>query len=168
MYKIKVGEKDFEVEPSDKGISEGLINGEAYKMDLLEEEKGLHLIRDHKSYTVNLVSADYDTKTFELLVNGNKYTVEAKDRFDLLLKELGMENLAGAAVNELKAPMPGLVLSIEVKEGDEVKKGDPLLVLEAMKMENVLKAPADVVVKNITVETKMAVEKNQVLIEFEG
>jgi len=127
----------------------------------------MHLLKDDQSFRISYIDMDYETKTFSLQVNGNTYTVEAKDRFDLLLEELGMEDLASSAVNDLKAPMPGLVLSLEVKAGDTVSKGDALVVLEAMKMENVLKAASDAVVKNITVEVGKAVEKNQVLIEFE-
>ena len=62
--------------------------------------------------------------------------------------------------------MPGLVLSVLVKEGDEVKKGDNLLVLEAMKMENIIKSPADVTIKSIKIKASDKVEKNQVLIQF--
>ena len=62
--------------------------------------------------------------------------------------------------------MPGLVLDILVKVGDEVKKGDPLMILEAMKMENILKSASDGVIKKINVEKKQAVEKGQVLINF--
>jgi acetyl/propionyl-CoA carboxylase alpha subunit len=75
--------------------------------------------------------------------------------------------LESAAVKTLKAPMPGLVLEVMVGPGTEVKKGDPLLVLEAMKMENVLKAPTDAVIKDVIVEISAAVEKNQVLVNFE-
>jgi biotin carboxyl carrier protein len=62
--------------------------------------------------------------------------------------------------------MPGLVLSVLVKEGDEVKKGDNLFVLEAMKMENIIKSPADVTIKSIKIKASDKVEKNQVLIQF--
>jgi biotin carboxyl carrier protein len=79
---------------------------------------------------------------------------------------LGLDNLQSAKVAELKAPMPGLVLSILVKEGDEIKKGDNLLVLEAMKMENIIKSPADVTIKSIRIKPSDKVEKNQVLIQF--
>jgi biotin carboxyl carrier protein len=62
--------------------------------------------------------------------------------------------------------MPGLILSVAVAEGQEVKKGDPLLILEAMKMENVIKAPADATVKVIKVRKGDSVDKNQVLVLF--
>ena len=167
MYKIKVGEKEFDVEPQARDAAAGSLNGKDYQLDITPERNGIHLLKDNQSFRVSYVDMDYDTKTFTVQVNGNAYTVEAKDRFDLLLEELGMEDLAGSAINDLKAPMPGLVLSIDVKPGHSVSKGDALVVLEAMKMENVLKAASDAVVKNVAVEIGKAVEKNQILIEFE-
>lgn len=166
MYKIKAGNEEFEILPNANGF-EGIVNGQDYKLDVNKEANGFHIIQNHKSYRVSISKADYEAKTFEIMVNGNSYTLEAKDRFDLLLKELGMENLNSSAVNDLKAPMPGLVLSIKVKAGDSVKKGDALIILEAMKMENVLKASSEGVVKSVNVETGIAVEKNQILIAFE-
>ena len=69
-------------------------------------------------------------------------------------------------LNEIKAPMPGLILDIKVEVGQEVKKGDPILILEAMKMENILKSPGDGIVKAIKVKVKDNVEKGQLLLEF--
>jgi biotin carboxyl carrier protein len=115
-----------------------------------------------------LVSFDEEEKSYKIKVNGNVYTVALKDKFDLLLQSMGMDALAAKKVNDLKAPMPGLVLDIRVKVGDVVKKGEPLVVLEAMKMENILKATNDVVIKKIAVEKGNAVEKNQLLLLFEA
>jgi biotin carboxyl carrier protein len=69
-------------------------------------------------------------------------------------------------VKEIKAPMPGLVLKLLVKEGDTVKKNDPVLILEAMKMENVIKSPGDATVSKIHAQEKTAVEKGQLLVSF--
>jgi biotin carboxyl carrier protein len=69
-------------------------------------------------------------------------------------------------VNHIKAPMPGLIIDLRVKEGDVVKQNDPLIILEAMKMENVIKSPGDGTVKAVKVQKGNSVEKNQVLIEF--
>jgi biotin carboxyl carrier protein len=77
-----------------------------------------------------------------------------------------LDNLATKKVNDIKAPMPGMVLNILVKEGDTVKKGDAILVLEAMKMENILKSPTDGLIKKIAAVKGTAVEKNQLLIQF--
>jgi biotin carboxyl carrier protein len=86
---------------------------------------------------------------------------------DKLLKEMGIDTQAVRKVKDLKAPMPGLIREIKVKEGDVIQAGDAVLILEAMKMENVLKAPAPAVVKSIKVQSGDKVEKNTLLILFE-
>lgn len=167
-YSIKVNDKEHEVE-SEGQNGRGTLNGEAFELDLQgSAEEGFHIIRNNKSHNVQVLAADYETKQFTLRVGQNEYTLEARDRFDLLLKQLGMEHLAGAAINDLKAPMPGMVLDIKIKAGDTITKGQALVVLEAMKMENVLKAEADATVKAVNCQTGSAVEKNQVLVEFEA
>lgn len=168
MQIVKIGEQQYEIEALKGNPTSGTINGNDYQLDLVSDDKGFHILKDHKSYRVNLVNADYASKTFTIRVNDNYYELSAKDRFDLLLEELGMEDLAGSKANDLKAPMPGMVLHIAVKAGDTVAKGDKLIVLEAMKMENVLKAEGDATVKTIHAETGKAVEKNQILVEFEA
>tara|TARA_Y100001934_G_scaffold280987_1_gene389247 strand:- start:1583 stop:2101 length:519 start_codon:yes stop_codon:yes gene_type:complete len=167
-YQVKVNDQDYKVEvvPNSGEIH---MNGMPLELDLKgDARKGFHLLKDQKSYQIQILEADYDSKEFLIEVNGEAYPVKGADRFDLLLKDLGMEHLANAAVNDLKAPMPGLVLEIKVQPGDSIKKGQALLVLEAMKMENVLKAESDAVVKEVRCETGQAVEKNQILIEFEA
>jgi biotin carboxyl carrier protein len=82
------------------------------------------------------------------------------------LHNLGLDNIAAKKINDIKAPMPGMVLNILVGEGQQVKKGDSLLVLEAMKMENVLKSPTDGMIKKVVAIKGTAVEKNQLLIQF--
>ena len=77
-----------------------------------------------------------------------------KDKFDLLLEEMGMNSGTTGKVNNIKAPMPGLIIDLRVKEGDLVKMGDPLLILEAMKMENIIKAPGDSIVKSVKVKKR--------------
>jgi biotin carboxyl carrier protein len=79
---------------------------------------------------------------------------------------MGMNNANAGNVITIKAPMPGLIIDLKVKEGDAVKQNDPLIVLEAMKMENIIKSPGDGVVKSVKVTKGVSVEKNQVLIEF--
>jgi biotin carboxyl carrier protein len=97
-------------------------------------------------------------------VNNDNYTVALRDQYDELLHALGMDEMNTHKVNDLKAPMPGLVTNINVVEGQEVDKGDVLVTLEAMKMENTLKCTAKAVVKKIAVKKGSAVEKNQILI----
>lgn len=166
MYKITSGSQTFQITP--KGDGHASLNDADVTFNLAKENgQSFHILKDSKGYNVQVVDADYATKTFTIKVNGTSYELNAKDKYDLLLEELGMENLAGAGENEIKAPMPGLVLRLETEVGAEVAKGDAILVLEAMKMENVLKSPIDGKVKAIKVETGQAVEKNTVLVEFE-
>ena len=146
----------------------GNVNGTPFNLDVVTQSAThFHTIYNNKSYSVELVKADYDEKQFTLKVNETIHSFNVKDKFDELLKSLGLENLNTAKVNEIKSPMPGLVLDIKVEVGTEVKKGDVVVVLEAMKMENNLKSPADGKVKKINVTKGNAVEKNEILIQFE-
>tara|TARA_B100001093_G_scaffold122138_1_gene114888 strand:- start:3220 stop:3723 length:504 start_codon:yes stop_codon:yes gene_type:complete len=167
MYKAKVAEQTFEFEFSDEKALEGTLNGEAFKMDTAQQDDVHHVLYKHGSYKVKMVHFDKENKTCVIQVNSNEYVVTLEDRFDALLHQLGMDNINNQKVNELKAPMPGLVLSIMVQPGDSIVKGDGLMVLEAMKMENIIRTPADGIVKSLEVEKSDAVEKNQVLIKFE-
>jgi biotin carboxyl carrier protein len=166
MLKVKVNNKKEHTIVVGNGSS-GVIDDKEFSWDVIEVKEGsFHVIKDQRSYSVEVIKADTTEKSFIISVNGNKYQLSVKDKFDELLKTLGMDNLNASKVNEIKAPMPGLVLDIRVEEGQEVKKGDPILVLEAMKMENILKSPTDGVIKKINVKKGLAVEKNQVLINF--
>lgn len=167
-YKILTGDKEYDVESQSNDPKRGSLNGQDYVLDLLKNRGQLHILRNNRSYTVSLVKSDYQQGTFRIMVNNREYDLQSRDRFDLLLAELGMEDLGASAINDLKAPMPGLVLDIPVTAGQEIVKGEALVVLEAMKMENVLKAESDAVVKSINVSQGEAVEKNHILIEFEA
>jgi biotin carboxyl carrier protein len=145
----------------------GTINEKPFSCDVISpSKKHFHVIRDNKSYEVEIVEADIVTKTMLVKVNGHAYPLSVADKFDELLHSMGMDKIGTAKINDLKAPMPGLVLNIIAEEGSTIKKGDPVLVLEAMKMENILKAAADVTVKKILVKKGVAVEKGQVLVQF--
>ncbi len=136
-------------------------------IDLIEIKNGVFsIIKNNKSYNAEVLIANHAEKSFAIRINGNKYNVLLRDKYDDLLKELGMENAGVVKIKDLKAPMPGLVVDVRVKEGDVVKSGDALVVLQAMKMENVLKASTDVTVKKVHIKTNDTVEKNQMLISF--
>lgn len=126
-----------------------------------------HFIHQQKSYTISILQFDKEEKVMTLTLNGKKTQIKVQDKFDLLLKELGMGAAKGNKVNHIKAPMPGLIFELSIQEGDSVKKGDKVLILEAMKMENVIKAAGDGIVKKIHIKKGQAVEKNQLLIEFQ-
>ena len=166
MIKAKVNQSEFDIEiVSEKEIK---LNSESKELDVISlSDSKKHLILDNKSYSIEFVSFDKEKKEAVLKVNNNSYKVSLKDKYDLLLKELGMSNMAKKVVKEIKAPMPGLVVSIEVEKGQSVKIGDSILILEAMKMENVLKSPIDGVIKSIKAKKSNTVDKNEILIEFE-
>ena len=102
----------------------------------------------------------------QIKINGNTYGATVVDKFDELLKKMGFQNGAAGKVSEVKAPMPGLVLDVAVIVGGVVQKGDRVLVLEAMKMENVIKSPADGTIASVEVEKGDTVEKNEVMVRF--
>jgi len=166
MYKLKINDKaEYKVEKSSDKL---LINDKEINADIKQlNEVSYHIINDLKSYNAEVVSFDNATKTAQIKVNGNLYTVTAQDQFDILLDQLGLSAMNANKVSDIKAPMPGLVLKLLVSEGSEVKKGDNLFVLEAMKMENIIKSPADVTVKSVKIKPGDKVEKGQVLLLFQ-
>ena len=158
--KAKVNNKyDFVIEDNSL-FSVGAI-------DSIEIKDGIfHIIKENKSYNAEVLKANKEKKTFVIRVNGNKYTVQIKDKYDSLLKELGIEGGSSAMVKEMKAPMPGLVVDVRVQEGSEVKKGDALVVLQAMKMENIIKSPTEGNIRKVHIKKGDAIEKNQLMISF--
>jgi biotin carboxyl carrier protein len=118
-----------------------------------------------RSHRVLVLKEDRESGTIRMRVGGFSYTVQLQDEQERLIQTLGLDR-AAKRITEIKAPMPGLVLNILVKAGDTVKKNDPVLVLEAMKMENVIKAPGDAVVAEVPAMLGKAVEKGQLLVRF--
>lgn len=158
QFSLKVnGEHEFSFTPE-----------EANKSDVLNLGKNrFHLLKNHKSYKAEITNADFLKKNYTVLVNGNEYKVSIANELDRLIKELGFEVGSGKKVQNVLSPMPGLIFEINVAEGDEVKEGDNLLILEAMKMENVISSPRDGMIKKVAVKKGEAIEKKALLIEFE-
>ncbi|MCX2473110.1 acetyl-CoA carboxylase biotin carboxyl carrier protein subunit [Pedobacter sp. MC2016-05] len=165
MYKVKVNDQlHYDIRINHNGVK---LNGENISLDSIKlSNNSSHLLYKNKSYNAEVISVDSSNKTCAIKVNRAIYQIKVEDQFDQLLKQMGMDNLAGTKISEVKAPMPGLVLNVMVEENVEVKKGDSLLVLEAMKMENILKSSAEGIVKKVLINKGDKVEKNQVLIQF--
>jgi biotin carboxyl carrier protein len=126
-----------------------------------------HVLKDHQSYKTEIIENDFLNKSYKVKVNDSEYEVNIATELDNLIKELGFEVGASKQVNAIKAPMPGLILSIHVEVGQEVQENDSLLILEAMKMENNFNSPRAGKIKSILIEKGQAVDKGQLLIEFE-
>ncbi len=167
MYHATInGQRKIDIE-FDNGGMNGTLDGKPFSADVANiANNKAHWLFNDRSYNVEVVQVNTDSKEVTVKVNGRTYAIQVKDRYDDLLKSLGMESTGKAKLSNLKAPMPGLVLDILVTEGQSVEKDTPLLILEAMKMENVIKSPSNGVVKKVTAIKGNAVEKNNVLIEF--
>ncbi|WP_353717646.1 biotin/lipoyl-containing protein [Dyadobacter sp. 676] len=174
MLKVNVGNKPqadqpengraFEIEWRKEGW---FIDGNAFEGDIVAlGENRFHVIRNNRSYNIEVIDRNPAGKTTHLLINGQHYHTTTRDDLDLLLEKMGMQNASSQKINNVKAPMPGLIQSINVAEGDSIAKGDNLLVLVAMKMENVIKSSGSGVIKSLKVTPGQIVEKNQVLLEF--
>ena len=166
MYKIKIKE-DVSLDVSlDNG--EVAVNAETLDWDMKVLPGGsLSILANGKSYEAIVEEIDRPAKKMILRINDNSYSLSLQEPIDQLLAKMGLDITKNQKAEPIKAPMPGLVLKILVTPGQQLKKGDPVLIVEAMKMENVFKAPADAVVKAIKTEERKAVEKGEVLVELE-
>ena len=165
MSQVQLGEKIFEIE-SGTEAEEVRVNSIWHKADLAQlGPKSFHLLLDGKGFKIEVISAD--PKEPIIKINGRVYNPIVKSETYILLEKLGMNTKTKKEIKELKAPMPGLILEYRVQVGEEVSEGQPLIVLEAMKMENILKSPSSGVVKNLGPEIGTAIDKNAILITFE-
>lgn len=136
--------------------------------DIQVQPNGLiSILYNNKSYTATVDNIDLQSKKISVTINGNKRELAVSEPMDQLLASMGLDMSALQKAEPVKAPMPGMILKVMVEPGQEVKKGDGLLVLEAMKMENIIKAASDATVKAINIKEKTAVEKGAILIELE-
>jgi len=166
-YRIELtGNRSFDIEAKDDGSL--ILNGESVDLDAVKTTPdSWNVILDNKSFNIRLLSFDMDDKQLLLQVDEEEFFVQVNDELDDLLSKMGMSGGGNAEMEDVRAPMPGLVLNIMVEMGQEIKEGDGLIILEAMKMENVIKATGDGVIGKILVSNQDAVEKNQILIEME-
>ena len=165
MLSAKInGHQSLEIDLTSSSIT---INGKPVPVDIapLGPDR-FHIIRDNKSFTAEFLDVNKQTKTVTIRINGARHSVQIIDKFVLLLEKLGMTNGSSGRLNNIKAPMPGLIIDLRVSAGQTIQQGDSLLILEAMKMENIIKASGEGTVKRVLVKKGDSVEKGQVLIEF--
>ena len=126
-----------------------------------------HILHENIPYRAEIIASDFLKKNYTVKVNNNTYTVTISNPLDIFIKEMGFETGLSKQVNFIKAPMPGLILEINVSVGQTVEENDNLIILGAMKMENSFLSPRNGVIKFISVSVGDAVDKGQLLIEFE-
>jgi biotin carboxyl carrier protein len=166
MSQLTVNEKHrFNIEQKDEKT---FIDSKEFVFDLKQIKDNIfHILHENKSYTAELVSINQQEKKAKVKINGNEYDVSLQDKYAELLETMGMNHSTKNSIPALKAPMPGMVLDILIKVGDQVNKGDSLLILEAMKMENIIKSSTTEIIKSIEIEKGSTVEKDQLLLTFE-
>ena len=156
-FKVVVN-KDLDFNITEEDIS---------KIDALQTVNATyHILQNNKPFLAEIVHSDFNTKNYIVKVNNSSYNVAILDKLDLLIKEMGFSLGSTKNINSIEAPMPGLILDINVAAEEEVKEGDALLILEAMKMENIITSPRDGIIKSVAVNKGEAVLKKQLLIEF--
>src|ERR1700690_4263094 len=122
MNKAIINGKEFRIELKP---GKETLNGKPFVADSISTGKGkLHVIRNHKSYSAEIIELNRDEKTVIIKINHNTYKVSVTDQYDELLQKLGMEKGASKQAGDIKAPMPGLVLNVFVENGMPIKKGD--------------------------------------------
>jgi biotin carboxyl carrier protein len=157
-FKISVNDRhQFDIAPEAAQSLDMVANG----------DQSWHILRNGQASQVQLVEADYAARTFTLLVNGRRLTVQISDYYERLVQQLGLTTGSTHKQNTIKAPMPGLVVEVLVVPGQTIQKGENLLILEAMKMENIIKAVGEGVILAVHVVSGVTVEKGHLLVEME-
>lgn len=157
-YRISV-DGDFDFQLTEEEIS---------ALDVLKTGSNtFHILKDGASFKVEVTSEDFQNKLYIIKVNGSQYQTSIGTPLDELIKKMGFTSNGPKNIDFIKAPMPGLILDISVNEGEEVTEDQQLLVLEAMKMENIITSPRNGIIKKVSVKQGEAVDKKQLLIEFQ-
>ena len=160
-YITTIEDKQFVIEIiDDKHIN---VDGKIYEVDFesVSGQPVYSLIVDGKSHESYVYAGD---DNWQVLLRGRLYPVSVMDEREMRLRSAAGGGVAETGEFHLRAPMPGLVVAISVAEGQEVKKGQVILILESMKMQNELKSPRDGVIGRIRVKAGESVEQKQTLL----
>lgn len=163
-YITTIGEKDFEVEIlANNQVS---IDGAVYTVDFesVSGQPVYTMLVDGKSYEAHVF---LDDDVWQVLIRGTLYRAQVEDERERRLRAAGGGGEGAGGEFILKAPMPGLVVKVPVSEEEEIKKGDVLLILESMKMQNELKAPRDGIVRRVQVSKGDSVEQRETMLVLE-
>jgi len=160
-YITTVEDKQFTVEIIDeKHVN---VDGKVYTIDFesVSGQPVFSLILDGRSHEAYVQPGE---DNWQVLLRGRLYPAVVEDEREKRLRTAAGGGVAETGEFHLKAPMPGLVVAVRVSEGQEVKKGDVLLILESMKMQNELKSPRDGKISRVKVKAGESVEQKQALL----
>lgn len=160
-YITTVNGEEFQIELLDDNKIN--VNGKIYELDF-EEVSGqmvYTLLVDGKSFEARVSESDNE---WHVYMRGTMYTAKVLDEREKRLRAAGSEGQGISGEYTLKSPMPGLVIKVPVSQGDQIKKGDVLVILESMKMQNELKSPQDGTVSHVGIQQDDRVEQKQTLI----
>lgn len=157
MYKVIIKGQEFTVTEQD-------LDNLDVSFD--KNTKTYQILDEGKSYKVSHLDERSHGKIQELQINDLKMEAAILDPLDQLVDSMGLSKLDEHKSKNIMAPMPGLILDIMCKEGDHIEEGNSLLILEAMKMENVIKAEGSGTIGKIHNEIGNSVEKGQLIIEI--
>jgi len=150
---------------TDNGKNKLLKNGKSIVHDLVHlGENRYSLILGNRSYRVAFTS---NGEYMDISIDGEHFKVQIEDEQQKRLKTLIQSDESESGQMEIKAPIPGMIVKILIKQGDIVSKNDGLLVLEAMKMENIIRCPGNCEIEEICVNEQASVEKGQVLFRLQ-
>jgi biotin carboxyl carrier protein len=160
-YVTTIGEREFLVEILDE--RHVLLDGQPFVVDFeqIVDQPIYSMLLDGKSYEAYVYPAD---KSWQVLLYGRSYPALVEQEMERRLRMASGGGVSEKAEFHLKSPMPGLVIGVPVEEGQTVKKGDVLVVLESMKMQNELKAPRAGVVTRLRVKAGDSVEQRQTML----
>jgi biotin carboxyl carrier protein len=145
-------------------IEEETIND----LDILKQSASdYHLLHKQKSIRATVIASDFNDKTYSIRINSNTYEVKIQTLLDDLIKKIGYSIGSAKIINSISAPMPGIIIGVNIKKGQKVKERDTLLILEAMKMENAILCPKNAKIKEVFVSIGETVDKNKLLITFD-
>ena len=151
------------------------VNASQYTFQLIDAEditlnnsdvNNQIILDNNKSKLVSVKEVNHELKRYQIQIDGRTYQVQISDAVDQQILKMNLKSKKSNQLKELRAPMPGLVRQVNVQVGDQVDSGDALFILEAMKMENVLKSPVNGLVSDLFVKPGESVEKNQILLSF--
>lgn len=165
QFEATLGESVFNIDLNLED-DQAVINEDEIQFNVVKHSDSQILFRVG-STLYKIRNIQIEDNEIECTVNGKWISANLKDEQQLLLEKLGFKTAAEKSIGSLQAPMPGKILELLSAEGDEVELGEPVAILEAMKMENELKAPCAGTITTISVTTGSNVEKNQLLIEIE-